>query len=168
MKTCKHIKKKLSTYQDGELSEAQKNAIEAHLSGCIGCRKYLEDLAYVVQLFEGLPRIKPASVFSGQVVQRATRAEEPFWVRTLGGAFRLFPAPAAMAMLAIVGLLAGAALGNLLTEGRLNSSRSFSANYSSQSATLVSLTVFDAIPPGTLAAGYFKMASHNPEHNHEI
>jgi anti-sigma factor RsiW len=168
MKTCKSIKKKLSTYQDGELSAAQKNDIEAHLRRCNGCRRYLEDLAHVYQLFEVLPQIKPASVFSGQIVDRAARAEEPFWVRMLGGAFRLFPAPAAMAMLAIVGLLAGAALGNLLSEDSLDSSRSFSVNYSRQSTTLVSLSVFDAVPPGSLADGYFKMASHNPEHNHEM
>jgi anti-sigma factor RsiW len=168
MNICRNIRRKLSKYQDGELSAAQKNTIEAHLRSCKGCSRYLEDLAHVVQLFEVLPQIKPASMFSGQIIDRATRAEEPFWVRTLGGGFRLFPAPAAMAMLAIVGLLAGAALGNLLTEDRLYPSRSFSANYSSQSATLVSLSVFDAVPPGSLADGYFKMASRNPEHNHEM
>jgi anti-sigma factor RsiW len=167
MKTCQSVKKKLSAYQDGELSAIQKNAIEAHLRTCDGCRRYLEDLVHTYQLFEALPQIKPASGFSRQIIDRTTRGEEPFWVRTLGGAFQLLPAPAAMAMLAIVGLLAGTVLGNLLTEDRFISSRSFSVNYSGHSATLVSLTVFDAIPPGSLADGYFKMASHNPEHNHE-
>jgi anti-sigma factor RsiW len=38
----------LSDYLDGELSVAERSAVDAHLSGCVDCRRVLEDLQRVV------------------------------------------------------------------------------------------------------------------------
>jgi anti-sigma factor RsiW len=167
MKTCQSIRKKLSAYQDGEVTSAEKDSIDAHLRTCEACRKQHEALLQTYRMFRSLPEIEPAPGLSRRIVDSATRAQEPFWVRALGEAFRLFPAPAAIVTLAAAGLLIGTMLGNLLTEGQFHPSQPFSASHSDQALTLTSVRVFDATPPGSFAEGYLKLTAYNPEINHE-
>jgi anti-sigma factor RsiW len=167
MKTCQSIRKKLSAYQDGEVGTAERDVIEAHLRICEACRKQHEALLQTYQMLRSLPEIEPAPGLSRQIVDSAKRVQEPFWVRTLGEAFRLLPARAAIVTLAASGLLVGTMLGNLLTEGQFHFSSSLSVSFSDQSLTLASVRVFDATPPGSFAGGYLKLAIHNPEINHE-
>jgi anti-sigma factor RsiW len=167
MKNCQSVRKKLSAYQDGEVTTAEKDAIDAHLRACEACRKQNEALLQTYRMLKGLPEIEPAPGLSRRIVDSATRAQEPFWVRALGEAFRLLPAPAAMVALAAAGLLVGTMLGNLLIEGQFHSSPSISVSFSDQVLTLASVRVFDATPPGSFAEGYLKLAVQNQEINHE-
>jgi len=167
MKNCQSVRKKLSAYQDGEVTTAEKDAIDAHLRACEACRKQHEALLQTYRMLRGLPEIEPAPGLSRRIVDSATRAQEPFWVRALGEAFRLFPAPAAMVALAAAGFLVGTMLGNLLIEGQFHSSPSISVSFSDQVLTLASVRVFDATPPGSFAEGYLKLAVQNQEINHE-
>jgi anti-sigma factor RsiW len=167
MQTCRHIRKKLSAYQDGEVTSDEKEAIDAHLRTCEACRRQHEALLKTYRMFRGLPEIEPAPGLSRRIVDSATRPQEPFWVRAPGEALRLRPAPAAMVALAAAGLLAGTMLGNLLIEGQINPARRLSASFSDQALTLASARVFEATPPGSFAEGYLKLASQNQEINHE-
>jgi anti-sigma factor RsiW len=167
METCRHIRTKLSAYQDRELGPAEKDAVKAHLRTCEACREKYEALLQTYRMFRDLPAIEPAPGLTRQIVDSATRAQEPFWVRALGEAFRLLPAPAAVVALAATGLLVGTMLGNLLTEGQFHSSPPLSASFSNQALTLASVSVFDATPPGSFAGGYLKLTAYNPEINHE-
>ncbi len=148
-------------------TSAEKDAIEAHLRTCEACRKKHAALLQTYRMLRGLPEIEPAPGLARRIVDSATRAQEPFWVRALGEAFRLFPARAAIVMLAAAGLLIGTMLGNLLTEGQFHSSPSLSVSFSDQALTLASVRVFDATPPGSFAEGYLKLAIQNQEINHE-
>jgi anti-sigma factor RsiW len=167
MKTCQSVRKKLSAYQDGELGSAEKNTVEAHLLACEACRKEHEALLRTYRMLRCLPEIEPAPGLSRRILDKAAATREPFWVRTLGNAFRLLPAPAAMIALAAAGLLVGTMLGNFLTERQLRPTRTFSAFHSDQALTLASVQVFDATPPGSFAEGYLKLTGHNPEKTHE-
>jgi anti-sigma factor RsiW len=168
MKTCQSVRKKLSAYQDRELRPADKDAIEAHLRTCEACRKKYEALLQTYRMLRGLSEIKPAPGLARWIVDSATRAQEPFWVRALGEAFRLFPARAAIIALAAAGLLIGTILGNVLTEGQFNPAHRLSASFSDQAPSLASVRVFDATPPGSFAESYLKLAiQKNQEINHE-
>ena len=166
MDSCQIIRKKLSAYQDGEVTTAEKAAIETHLRSCEACRTKHAALLLTYQILRRLPEIDPAPELSRQIVNRATRAQEPFWVRVLGSAFRSLPAPAYMAILAAVGLLIGTIMGNFLTERQFIPSGGFSPFYSDQALTLASIQVFDATPPGSFAEGYLKLTAYNPETGH--
>jgi len=167
MKNCQSVRKKLSAYQDGEVTSAEKDAIDAHLRTCEACRKQHEALLQTYRMLRGLPEIEPAPGLTRRIVDSGTRAQEPFWVRALGETFRLLPTPAAMVALAAAGLLVGTMLGNLLIEGQFHSSPSISVSFSDQVLTLASVRVFDATPPGSFAEGYLKLAVQNQEINHE-
>jgi predicted anti-sigma-YlaC factor YlaD len=167
MKICQSIIKMLSAYQDGEVTMAEKKTIEAHLRNCEACRKQHEALIQTYRMLRILPEIIPDPGLSRQIVDRATRAQEPFWVRTLSEAFRLFPAPMAMVTLTATGLLVGIILGNFLTQRRFHPSSLLSASFSDQALTLASVKVFDAIPPGSFADGYLNLTTDKLEMKHE-
>jgi anti-sigma factor RsiW len=167
METCRNIRKKLSAYQDRELGPAETDAVENHLRTCEACRKKHEALLQTYRMLRSLPEIEPAPGLSRQIVEKATQRQEPFWVRVLGEAFRLLPAPAAIVTLTAAGLLVGTMLGNLLTEGQFHPSPPLSVSFSDQALTLASIRVFDATPPGSFAGGYLRLATYTPETSHE-
>ena len=167
MKTCQSVRKKLSAYQDGEVGPDEKDAIEIHLRACEVCRRKHEALLRTYRMLSSLPEIEPAPGLSRRIVDNATQVQEPFWIRALGNAFRMLPAPAVMVALAAAGLLVGTMLGNFLTERQFRPSPAFSTFHSDQSLTLASVQVFDAIPAGSFAESYLKLANYNPEISHE-
>jgi len=114
MKTCQKIRQKLSAYQDREVSQPQKENIEAHLHDCNSCRKYLSDLGQTYQLINSLPLIKPDSMFTRRVMNSVT--DTSLWNRLLGKSLKLLPIPSAAIATIIVGLLTGTILGNLLIQ----------------------------------------------------
>ena len=167
MKTCQSIRKKLSAYQDGEVTSSEKDVIEAHLRTCDACWKKHEALLQTYRMLRSLPEIEPAPGLSRRIVDSVTRAREPFWVRAPGEVLRWLPAPAAMVALAVAGLLIGTILGNLLIERQFHFPHPSSASFSDQALTLASVKVFDATPPGSFAGGYLKLTTYNPEISHE-
>ncbi len=162
METCQEIRQKLSAYQDGEVSHPQRDNIEAHLQGCTPCRKYLADLGQTYQLINSLPQIKPDPMFTRRVMNSV--ADTSLWNRMLGKPLRLFSIPSAAIAMIIVGLLTGTLLGNLLIQNPYFPSDHSSPDYSGREITLASLTIFDAIPKGSIADGYFNMVSTSMEH----
>jgi len=167
MRSCQSISKKLSAYQDGEVTTDEKTIIETHLRTCEACQKRYEVLMLTYRNLGKLPEINPAPELSRQIVNRATLAQDPYWVRVLIGAFRSLPVSATMVILAATGLLIGAIMGNFLTERQFHPSGVFSTFHTDQSLTLASVQAFDATPPGSFAEGYLKLNTHNPETSHE-
>ena len=94
------------------MKSAEKDPIDAHLRTCEACRKQHEALLQTYRMLRSVPEIEPAPGRSRQIVDSATRIQISVWGRVLTGVLRLFPAPAVMAALAVVGLLTGALLGN--------------------------------------------------------
>ena len=167
MQTCRSIGKKLSAYHDGEVTMAERDAIQAHLRTCQACRQKHAALLMTYRMLRSLPEIEPAPELSRRIVNSATRSREPFWVRAPGAAFRLLPAPAAMGALAAAGLLVGTMLGNLLIKEQFHPSHPSAASFSEQALTLAAVQVFDATPPGSFADDYLNLVSRQQEVNHE-
>lgn len=52
-----HPLEALSAWLDGELMDAQRREVEAHLAGCVSCARHLEELRAVDTLARGLPSV---------------------------------------------------------------------------------------------------------------
>ena len=73
---------RLSEYLDGELSHAERTALEAHLADCPDCRTVLEELRAVVVTARALPDLPPAHDLWPAIAER-TRDVVPFRARAL-------------------------------------------------------------------------------------
>jgi anti-sigma factor RsiW len=56
MMTCKHARKKLSAFLDGELVPDEASRIEQHLASCAGCGSEARALTATYQLLERCPQ----------------------------------------------------------------------------------------------------------------
>jgi hypothetical protein len=100
----------------------------------------------------------PDPWFHRQVIKKIKESHEQALLQTLQYVFRLSGAPVAVSIILIIGLLAGTYLGSILAGGDLFPFQSNPASHSQ--GVLTSMRVFDPAPPGTLAEGYFRMASY--------
>lgn len=53
----------LTAYLDGGMDEADRRAADAHLAGCLDCRRELADLGATIDLLRGLPHYAPRRSF---------------------------------------------------------------------------------------------------------
>lgn len=93
----------LSSYLDGEVSEAEARDIERHLDTCEGCRSELESLRATVGLLRQLPQLAVPRSFRLREAPGSTRAG-PSWAWPTRLA-------ASLAGLLLIVLLAGDAIG---------------------------------------------------------
>ena len=155
---CRSVQKKLSAYQDGELEPKEQEQVRRHLLSCRACREQFAELERVWRIAGQLEEIHPDQWFYRQVVRKIKEPREQGLLPTLQHVFRLFRAPVAVSIILIIGLLAGTYLGSILARCDLFP---FQSNPTSDSsAVLTSMKVFDPAPPGTLAEGYYRMASY--------
>nr|NJM02657.1 hypothetical protein [Desulfobacula sp.] len=162
-KECRDIQKKLSAFRDGELDPEAKTAVEAHLDSCEACRSRDEALAKTYQMIQSLPEIEPGQDFLRKVMDRTGQGREPYWIKGIRLVQEFFPMPAAMAALAVSGILIGAVSGTVLTrQWALLALRRIRAG-----RPLLSLNAFEAIPPGSFAGDVLKLADFHGETEHE-
>ena len=166
MKTCRHIRKKLSAYQDGEVGAAQKDAIESHLRTCKGCQLHYEAFQQTFQVLKRLPDIQADEGLSLRILDRVTQAQPSPWNGIKGNFLRRLPVPAAMAALAVAGILFGLLMGNFWIEQELGYRRTSAVYRSEPALTVVSVKAFDAAPFGSFSEGYLQLITHSPEMGH--
>ena len=155
---CRNIQKKLSAYQDKELEPLEQEEVRNHLLSCRSCREQYAELERVWLTLGEFEEIRPDPWFHRQVVRKIREPRGQALLPTLQHVFRLFRTPVAVSIILIIGLLAGTYLGSILARCDLFP---FQTNPVSDSrAVLTSMRVFDPAPPGTLAEGYFRMASY--------
>lgn len=70
MKTCEEYMPALSAFADGELNEAEKSALLAHLEQCEACREALSELMLLHAMFEDLPELDAPDGFAERVLAR--------------------------------------------------------------------------------------------------
>ena len=67
--TCRSVRAKLGTFQDGELPADQAVALEEHLRGCEACARECTELRGVAALLDGLTEIEPSPGLTRSVLQ---------------------------------------------------------------------------------------------------
>jgi len=155
---CRNIQKKLSAYQDRELEPREHEQVRNHLLSCRACRERYAELERVWRTLGGLEEIHPDPWFYRQVLRKIKEPREQALLPTLQHVFWFFRTPVAVSIILIIGLLAGTYLGSILARCDLFP---FQSNPASDSpGVLTSMRVFDPAPPGTLAEGYYRMASY--------
>lgn len=87
---CKNYREDLKAFADGELPEASRAAVEAHLKSCADCRAevaFMERMAADFRAFEGAAERKLSAEFRGRLLARMEEAKPeskstlPFWRR---------------------------------------------------------------------------------------
>jgi predicted anti-sigma-YlaC factor YlaD len=159
---CHRIEKKLSAYQDGELSASERKQVERHFADCHSCREQYVRLQQLWQALGDQAEIRPTPGFYKRVSQKIDQTPEksvlgPRW-RNWG--LRALPSPVFASVILAIGIVCGTSIGNSL----LPFEPFHSAGVFSDGGFLSSLRVFDPVPPGTLADGYERLLSYNESH----
>lgn len=108
-----HVKKELSAYAHGELSEPRASVVAQHLAACPRCRREYDEVALGIRLAEQLPQAAaPASLWDGiesALARQPQTKERPAW-RGLPRLFAPSPRRLALAGLALVFVVAAGSL----------------------------------------------------------
>ena len=76
MTACEREREAIGALVDGELGEAERAALDAHLDGCAGCRRALADLQRLAAAFETLQPVEPAADFEARFWARVAREKD--------------------------------------------------------------------------------------------
>lgn len=155
---CALFRQKLAAFADGEMSADWREKIESHLATCPECRQALSELRSLWQALDDPISVQTRPGFTQDVLRKVnsgTYSHRPDWFHSWG---RMFPAPAGIAMVAMLGLVLGGWLGYSLVgiDGHLLDGTL--ARTATQSATIEALDVFSPMPKGSLAHGYLTVA----------
>jgi anti-sigma factor RsiW len=162
MANCKMIEKKLSAYQDGELGFKEQAQIEAHLQDCTSCRQKYAAMERTWQDLGLISEIRTEAGFYMRIERKIELESQRFCLPKLRRMFDLTPNPAAALALLLAGIVLGIHAGKTITEDVLLP-RPHQESIYAQEVTLAAFNTFDPLPPGTLANGYMRMASHREE-----
>jgi hypothetical protein len=77
MMTCRQIENELSAFVDGELTDAVRAEVQAHLAGCERCRRRLAELERLSDGVARLPRLEATPRFVLVLFRRLRAGEEP-------------------------------------------------------------------------------------------
>jgi len=93
---------RLSEYRDGELTDTERSALDAHLAQCETCRGVLDELTRVVARAQSLPDRPPAQDLWPRIAQRiaAPAARPQRWRRIAFSVPQLLAASIVVALLA--------------------------------------------------------------------
>jgi len=102
--SCERARHLFDAYWDDELTQAEREWLEAHFASCTPCHGAYEALARTLELVGGLPRFEVTSGFAERTLARARRAgAEPDRVSARAPRWIPVTAAAAAALLAVLG-----------------------------------------------------------------
>lgn len=155
---CHTIEKKLSAYQDGELSVSEKKQVERHLAGCHSCREQHVKLQQAWQALRDLQEIPTPAGFYGRVTQKINHSPRQGLIGALhwgNWGFKALPSAVITSITLAIGILFGTYVGNSLAKFQpFHLPIAFS-----EESLLTSLKMFEPVPPGTLSDGYERLMS---------
>jgi anti-sigma factor RsiW len=99
---CQQAQALFGPYWDDELTQAEREWLEAHFGSCAPCRRDYEELARSLEWMTELPRTEVSPGFAERVLAQARR-RTPATDRVPGSAPRWIPVTAAAALLAVLG-----------------------------------------------------------------
>ena len=160
---CRHIQKKLTAFQDGELNADERVIVSTHLQSCPSCRSVYDDMEEVWQSLNMIDEIEPSPRFNRDLYWKLHTSANQHQRQWFPWFLQLFPTPVVTIAILLVGVLLGAFLGNSIVTVKPWSIR----NQTSYSQTLRDVDffkAFDPIPPDTLGNSYIIMASTTEEY----
>lgn len=86
---CEEIRKELSAYIDGFLSDEELAAVRKHLETCALCRQELDSLRETVALIQGLPELDVPEGFRSRVLERVAAEKAPVRTAAVGNGGRV-------------------------------------------------------------------------------
>ena len=108
---CQKVKRKLSAFLDGELSERKASRIAEHLSGCQHCQQEAAFLSSVWERLEEMREVDPSPYFWTRLNARIAQVEDRrFSLDKVRGILNRLLVPATAVAALVVGLWIGGAL----------------------------------------------------------
>jgi predicted anti-sigma-YlaC factor YlaD len=160
---CRHIQKKLTAFQDGELNADERLLVSTHLQSCPSCRSVYADMEKVWQSLKMIDEIEPSSRFNRDLYWNIHISANQHKQQWLSWFLQFLPTPAVTIAILLMGVSLGAFLGNSIVTLEPSSIR----NQTSYSQTLRDVDffkAFDSTPPDTLGNSYLKMTSTTEEY----
>jgi len=136
---CETIRKKLSPFLDGQLTENDSRRVASHLERCHSCSREYEELKRLRELLLHLDMVETPPYLWQRVEQRISLEKATVWGRL---SRRLVYAPVA------VGVLICLFVGNYLGQN-------ISHQFLMTEADLLNLSTLDDFPPGSFSGAYF-------------
>jgi hypothetical protein len=102
---CGQSRKLFGAYWDDELTQAEREHLEAHFSSCVSCRGEYETFARALELVGSLPRVEVSPGLAERALARARRAAPVPDRVAAGGTPRWVAVTAMAALLAIAGTM---------------------------------------------------------------
>lgn len=144
---CPQVKRNLSAYVDGEVSDSDKKFISEHLKHCPECHKEMTALTNVVAAMNILQGAEVPLFFMTRLKQRLQEEAGPLPVLVK---IRKFMLSAASVLAMVVSLLIGNQIGRIL----YYSIAETSVEQSSGTTDILGLGTFEEFPNGSLSDMY--------------
>jgi anti-sigma factor RsiW len=112
---CRGVVDRLSAFMDGEVPDAERDALQRHLSGCPACASVHQRLAEAWTLAADAPRVAPRVDLWPRIEARLDGERSwPAWL----GRLAWNPLPALVTLMLVAGLLLGLRMGDAMMGGR--------------------------------------------------
>lgn len=72
---CKKFRLYLPAYSDGELNDADRHRVEAHIAGCPDCAREIETLGKLKSIFGARQKTEPDAYFEARLQAKITEAQ---------------------------------------------------------------------------------------------
>jgi anti-sigma factor RsiW len=73
---CGRVRGLFGAYWDDEITQAEREWMDAHFANCTACREQYDEYAHALEMVASLPREEASAGFVDRVVARARRAAE--------------------------------------------------------------------------------------------
>ena len=154
---CSQIEKMISRYIDNELDSEEKESFALHVQDCSGCRKELEEVQAVHELFASAERFPAPHGFTTRIMANL-EAKEPSWLWQLF-TLRPFALRAVEVAFALIIMIIGVFSGNLLVADRTSEKQVVQATVQES----FSLDLFQAAPPDSVGGAYVRLMGADDE-----
>lgn len=149
--TCSEIKRKLSAFLDGEVTEKEKQIISEHVNTCDLCRKEFEALSHMSEVLEVMDEVQVSPFFVTRLKQKIvdqkvkSNVRFPFveWIRKAA-------VPVTATALIILSFLVGSNLGRTMYQEQAETTY----GVEDEVAYTLGVSSLDEFPDGSLGWAY--------------
>jgi anti-sigma factor RsiW len=154
---CSQITKMVSRYIDNDLGPEEKRPFELHIQDCAGCRKELEEIRAVHELFASAEKFPAPHGFTTRVMANV-EAKEPSWFWQLFTLRPFFLRTVEVAFALII-MIIGVFSGNLLVADRTSERQTVQATVQES----FSLDLFQTTPSDSVGGAYVRLMGAGDE-----